>query len=1285
MWTTAVVATKNNEPDYTMKYRLFALTFSLLCTVNCALAQQEKAGNCFEFFLNKAKSEHANGNYKTALDFYEVARDCPDRPDSLSAFFSQKLETTKNQLDSALNAAKVQNEVMALAAHALSVEAQNPTMALRIAHIACQKSQNTNKLAIEVRRKLLENRQNRYYASNIEFADPISDMVVFPDGNRFFVGCTTSDRAYIYDIRTRKKIECSGHIGPINAVTISGDGSSLLSAGKDGKIILWDTLGNRIKIFESNKTINTVHFSPSGSHFITGDVQGNLRIWNIQTGLQTTLQINPEEIHSVDFLRDSSAILSDYADFTARLRQNIGLNHTDLVGHTQPIAIVKATSNNAWIATGSLDKTAKIWNAHTGLEMRTLLGHTAKITALDWSHDSKYLCTGSADHSVKLWSFNGHCDYTFYGHKDSLTAVEYSGGDSLLFTASVDKTVKIWKDPNYHLSDQLPHFEDVISLAASQNGRWMVTGSKDKTLKLWEIATGRLVWTFYAEDGIGAAAISPDNQYILVGLWSGVAYLLDFEGKLIQTFKGHTASIYSVGFSPNGGTIFTAGRDKTAIIWKTTGNQVCQIKHEDRIVYAEFSPDGLQLLTAGRDQRVKITQISNNKLSKTIQLKAPAATAAWSRDGKFKFIALVNGWCGLYSQENKRLDTLRFEKEEHIKSAAFDAQTQTLYCGTASGKILRLDLFPKLTMTKSWIAHPGGVFSVHVLPDGTLLSAGGDGKAFLWKTGPNYLQMMRTFNGHPGLVSMARIARNGESIITAGTNDVTIKKWDTHYHDLQTFVVPPGSAQISALAVSSPDAAYIVAGLLDGTVLRWDSLHPTEPEVLFKHNSSVIALDFSGNGRFLLSADATSVAIHDDEGKSKKFDFPSQISAASFSRNGQFALISLIDPAKTKEDIYWDWENKRKFVLVDDYFTSTALAFVTGDDRFAAGGESGEIRLWSAFLNKEKLFNDNGPILSLNFSSDDRFLISTTENGKAKIWDLKTPSEAMYPLQELSLAEFNDEIIDAGMVEDNQKIVVIGKKMGPVFFPNLLHQLDYSNNIAPLSVEQRKEFNLDYNVGSALASENKAELRDFARYFSQNYENTQNETDLSNAVLLFEKLKKLGWDFGDQLAYTELLGQKIANAGESAPVLEILPVSDKVVEIWRNTSDSLLPAAREQLYKALWAQSWYRLQYGLFEEGVKSALESYAIPSTNYQKNGVISNIALGYLLAGNKNEALKWYNEWKGQPWADERYSFFADAFKDDLKYFEKNNTHLTEKQLQEVREMLKFLQDGPNRARKF
>ena len=64
--------------------------------------------------------------------------------------------------------------------------------------------------------------------------------------------------------------------------------------------------------------------------------------------------------------------------------------------HTTTIYIIAVSPNGKMFATGSADKTAKIWNFETGEVKFTLVGHSSHVSSLAWTPDSARLITGES-------------------------------------------------------------------------------------------------------------------------------------------------------------------------------------------------------------------------------------------------------------------------------------------------------------------------------------------------------------------------------------------------------------------------------------------------------------------------------------------------------------------------------------------------------------------------------------------------------------------------------------------------------------------------------------------------------------------------------------------------------------------------------------------------------------------------------------------------------------------------------------------------------------------------
>lgn len=77
-----------------------------------------------------------------------------------------------------------------------------------------------------------------------------------------------------------------------------------------------------------------------------------------------------------------------------------------LEGHTDSVYSIRYSPDGKTLASGSLDKTVRIWDIKSGECLHVLKGHSDAVHYVCYSPDGKTLSSSSADKTVILWDIN---------------------------------------------------------------------------------------------------------------------------------------------------------------------------------------------------------------------------------------------------------------------------------------------------------------------------------------------------------------------------------------------------------------------------------------------------------------------------------------------------------------------------------------------------------------------------------------------------------------------------------------------------------------------------------------------------------------------------------------------------------------------------------------------------------------------------------------------------------------------------------------------------------------
>jgi general transcriptional corepressor TUP1 len=136
---------------------------------------------------------------------------------------------------------------------------------------------------------------------------------------------------------------------------------------------------------------------------------------------------------------------------------------------------------------------AKVWDIASRTIKTSFTGHDQDIYSLDFARNGRLIASGSGDRTVRLWDIETNQQVLQLLIDDGVTTVAISPDNRYVAAGSLDKSVRVWDTSTGFLVERLEgdvgHKDSVYSVAFAPNGRDLVSGSLDKTIKMWELAT----------------------------------------------------------------------------------------------------------------------------------------------------------------------------------------------------------------------------------------------------------------------------------------------------------------------------------------------------------------------------------------------------------------------------------------------------------------------------------------------------------------------------------------------------------------------------------------------------------------------------------------------------------------------------------------------------------------------------------------------------------------------------------------------------------------------------
>ncbi len=640
----------------------------------------------------------------------------------------------------------------------------------------------------------------------------------------------------------------TGHTDRLWDVAFSSDGQFVATASNDNTAKIWTMDGALHTTLKAHtNAVRSVEFSPDGQYILTTSSDNTAKIWSISGIPLATLEGHANTVWNAQFSPNGQRIVTASVGGTARIWTLEGKQELLLEGHRGRLWSAEFSPDGQRIVTASSDRTARVWDAFTG-EQYAELEHNGEVAHATYSPNGNYISTISSDQIVRIWGTLGEGPLvTLEGFEDTILSTEISPDEEYIIASSSDNATRVF-DMNGILQFKIPGYLSTFS----PDGKHIATAAEDNATHVWN-EDGKPEIALPTRATLRAVVFSPNGHRIAtmteqeVNVWSVV-------GPPLSPLQGHSSSVLSARYSPDGQRIVTASSDATAQVWNTDGSLLVALEgHLAEVVSARFSPDGQYVVTASNDTTARVWDMEGKTLLILETHTGPLMSAAFSPDGQRIVTASRDGTAMVWSENGDLLATLA-DHAGGVLSATFSPDGQKIVTTSDDSTARIWDVSGQLQATLE--GHTAAVVNAAFSPDGHhIVTASHDNTARVWA---NDGTLQATLTGHTAWVNNAVFSPDGQTILTA-SHDNTARLW--HVDGTQQAILQGHIAPV-VHATFSPDGQHIATASHDNTARLW-SADGTQQIALRKHIALLTDVAFSPEGKRLVTASSdTTVRQH---------------------------------------------------------------------------------------------------------------------------------------------------------------------------------------------------------------------------------------------------------------------------------------------------------------------------------------------------------------------------------------------------------------------------------------
>ncbi|CAG8532420.1 8346_t:CDS:10, partial [Racocetra persica] len=568
------------------------------------------------------------------------------------------------------------------------------------------------------------------------------------------------------------------------AVQLGSDpkGESLLYT--NGKTVIIRNLANPAVATEytgHSAQATVARYSPSGYYVASGDIHGNVRIW--------------------DATQDEKILKNEVKVISGRIND-----------------IAWDSESKRMIAVGDgKERYGRAFLFDTGSSVGEISGHTKVINSVSIRQQRPFrAATASDDFSVVfLHGVPYKHNLTIRDHTAFVQSVKFSPDGEKLVTVGSDKKVFLYEGKTGSklscLSDAVAtdsHKGSIFAVSWSPDGKQLLTSSGDKTAKIWDIEAQKVVQTFGFSDTIDDQQVGNfwEGEYIIsLSLSGDINYLDQKSPSPVKVVKGHQKAITAFTQSEDS-TLFTGsydglgGNTHTNSVTQLTsqGKKVVSVGMDDtvRMIDVDVKSFGTSVIPTGAlpkgvtvsENKIVVATIndiqliSNDKCIFSIKVQSPPGAIAINPACTEIAVGSEDAKVRIYKLNEDKLE----EQEEKLSSnrgaitaIAYSPNGSLLAVGDSQGKIYVYDANSKKVNISEWVFHTARIYAIAWSPDSLhLVSSSLDTNIYVWSV-EKPSNRIAIKGAHQ--VSVSGVTFLDNNTVSSVGQDACLKTWALQY------------------------------------------------------------------------------------------------------------------------------------------------------------------------------------------------------------------------------------------------------------------------------------------------------------------------------------------------------------------------------------------------------------------------------------------------------------------------------------------------------------------------